>query len=183
MVYTLKRNGNFLSALSIYGMMNRSSQEFQLPVNTLMSLGSDDFTFEMEAYKAGTGNYFLLSGAPGINIPFPVNGGGNFTNTFKVIDPSAADIFSYAQVTAIGNWYKFAIVRLGSQIRYYVNGSLVTTGSISGNICDFSNSYMLLTTTASSESMRVRGIRISRGAKYIADTYTPSDSVEWLDVA
>lgn len=100
--------------------------------NNIWEIGAQDFTVDGWFNWAATGgNYFLWSRGGDASNDFNIF---HTSNQFFVYFNNSAIISSIAFTPTLGTWYHIALVRFGSQVSLYVNGSRVATATSSAVI-------------------------------------------------
>lgn len=173
---------NSFNTITETGVENRSFANFNIPTNASMNVGSDDFTIELVGYRNATGTYHVVSPVTGTGtVLFAALGTGGRQTTFYIYDATGAVAYSYAHNQSNGNWYNYAIVRLGNTIRFYLNGNLVNTGTVSGPMQVFDTAGLNIGTTVSGQALRFKAGRFTRGARYKGASYVVQDALTWFN--
>lgn len=178
-LYPTRSFGNSVSGVSKQGIASRTATRFSIPTNTSMDLEGDDFTFETEIYRNSNGSYVVFSAAA---APFPIEitGSGATSLVFRVKDSAGTVLWTDSHDQVIGITNKYAIVRDGANVYFYVDGAKLSTKSISGNVAKFSASDILIQSPTASYHCYMQGFRISRGARYFDASYTPIKAPKFL---
>ena len=107
------------------------------PTNAALSVGTGDFTCEMFVYfnALATGNHGIVSqltaGDGSIkSIVFITFG----STVYLRIQDLTAVTFEGTATVQVGQWYHFALVRSGTNIAAFVNGSRINSGTNSTNL-------------------------------------------------
>ena len=177
--FTITRNGtptqgSFSPYGSLWGNYLNGTTDYLITNNTT-NLGSGNFTIEGWFYISGTGVYLLLD---------TYNGGANSwqlyiqSNTLRWYSASGSSI-NGSTTLALNTWYHLAVVKNGTSLKSYVNGTLDGSATDtanyngtsplwigaqrSGGPIDFMNGY-------------ISNVRIVVGTAVYTSTFTPPTS-------
>lgn len=157
---------------------NGTDSYFSFPASTNYAFGTGDFTIEGWIYATSTpSNSMILTtrlsngGANGTWGLYWINGKFSFS---EIVVGATTNVTSAGTYSA-NQWYHFAIVRSGSTLSIYVNGTLDTTGSSSTN---FNNSSYVLYVGFDAYNQYFPGyisnLRIVKGTAVYTSSFTPS---------
>ncbi len=120
------------------------------PDSSDFTLGSGDWTFDFWMNCNGTtGSVGLAGQADAVgnlaSIPFIINrSAGIGVIQVQVATPSSQSSFqSTTSFSGTSTWNHFALIRNGTALRLYVNGTLEASGSISGALNDSSSNFSI----------------------------------------
>jgi len=142
--YTITRNGNTTQgSFSPYGSnwsnyFNGSSDYLSLGTSTNLALGAGDFTIEVflsvTAYNASTSNIFEWRSAGGTpsNIPTLYLSASGVPIFYASVGSGA--LITGSSAVALNTWTHLAIVRSGSTVTMYLNGTSVGSATNSANL-------------------------------------------------
>jgi hypothetical protein len=192
--YTITRNGNTTQgSFSPYGsnwsnVFNGSNAYLSSPADTALNMGTGNWTIECWVYVTSrTLNYPLIFG----------NNNGSYSTGALAITNSNADSASYndkfflafydvgtfvasGPTNSLNTWYHLAVVRNGTNISMYRNGSSVISTTISAGITfdwgklgtrigggnwDGAQSYF---------NGNISNLRVIKGTALYTSTFTPS---------
>jgi hypothetical protein len=142
--FTITRNGNTTQgSFSPYGSnwsnyFNGSSDYLSLGTSTNLALGAGDFTIEVwlsvTAYNASTSNIFEWRSAGGTpsNIPTLYLSASGVPIFYASVGAGA--LITGSSAVALNTWTHLAIVRSGSTVTMYLNGTSVGSATNSANL-------------------------------------------------
>ena len=157
---------------SIY--FDGSGDYVSMASDTSFGLGTGDFTIEWWAYQTATASYAQVfavgNGAGGIGAHMRNNGDITVTRPGTAVDHTFA-----ANLSSSGNtWYHVALVRNGSTLTCFVNGTSVGTGTNSTN---YAASHLNIGIDGNNSSSPFTGIisdfRIVKGTAVYTTNFTP----------
>ena len=142
--FTITRNGNTTQgSFSPYGSnwsnyFNGSTDYLSLGTSTNLALGAGDFTIEVwlsvTAYNASTSNIFEWRSAGGVpsNIPTLYLSASGVPTFYASVGSGA--LITGSSAVALNTWTHLAIVRSGSTVTMYLNGTSVGSATNSANL-------------------------------------------------
>ena len=142
--FTITRNGNTTQgSFSPYGSnwsnyFNGSSDYLSLGTSTNLALGAGDFTIEVwlsvTAYNASTSNIFEWRSAGGTpsNIPTLYLSASGVPTFYASVGAGA--LITGSSAVALNTWTHLAIVRSGSTVTMYLNGTSVGSATNSADL-------------------------------------------------
>ena len=155
-----------------------------VPHNEAFNFGNGDFTIEVRAWLTGSGGDRLVllkrTGSSGY-MDFGIDVSMNRYAT-AMIRVGSNTLISLADQNYVqlpdGAWYTFAITRVGSAFRWFVNGQLLDTKTFAGAVfCDPANA---LSIGGSSNGIYacvnsyIEEVRITKGVGRYTASYTPA---------
>lgn len=188
--FTITRNGNttqgtftpFSQAAGYWGnYFNGSTDYFDLPSNSAFTLGTGSFTIECWINPSSFSNYGPIfsisptSGATayGLTLRFAATGSSQFQ--LLVGDGSNYVInttFSFGSIS-IGQWSHVALVRNGTALNVYVNGTSVYSTTDSTNLNGTYCRIGYLTSTYYWNGY-ISNLRVVKGTAVYTSAFTPS---------
>jgi hypothetical protein len=154
-----------------------SSQSLVPAASAALQLGTSDFTIEFYAYiiSAANGNFIFRAdqgtSTSGIMI---YSDGSNFV-AYGTTDPGSWNIFNDATITSIASirntWAHFAIVRLATSIKIYVNGIQTNTATTSGSIYQTSDNIVFGNSATGTNYFS--NLRVVKGTAVYTGAFTP----------
>ena len=173
-------NGNAKSSTTVYKYLT-SSMAFDgsgdyvsMPSDASFGLGTGDFTIEWWAYQTATSSYaqvFAVGyGAGGIGAHMRNNGDITVSRPGTAIDHTfTANLSSSGSI-----WYHIALVRNGSTLTCFVNGTSVGTATNSTN---YAESHLNIGIDGNNSSSPFQGyisdFRITKGLARYTSAFTP----------
>ena len=144
------------------------SNSLSVPANAAFNYGTGDFTIENWAYWpiAKTGNETIYEGNGGTRLIYGIS----TTGIRLYIGSEIGKTYSFS----INTWYHIAIVRSGSTITFYVNGTSVGTATNSTN-CSFTSTNTIGRNSDGAEGYKgyISNFRIVKGVAVYTGTFTP----------
>lgn len=149
--------------------------------NTALALGSGDFTVECWLYLNSLApSYTTLldwrtNGAAGSGIPVITDFNNNGTLAFVVGNGSGfTSVVNSSSTMPINSWFHLAVVRSGSTVTMYFNGTSVGTGTSSAN-CGIETFNIGNPQAANyTAPMYVSNVRLVKGTAVYTSAFTPS---------
>jgi hypothetical protein len=146
--------------------------------NNIYNFGTGDFTIEMWVNRsgAGTGDRFLISRSNGADFLLRWNASGILQ--FYI---ASTLIASYTWAFTTGTWYHLAVVRNGSGVTIYINGTSVGTGTNSTNMSSTANVMIggYIITLSDYFNGYIDDLRITKGyARYTSNFTAPTAALE-----
>jgi hypothetical protein len=178
--FTITRNGNttqgsfspYLPNWSNY--FDGSGDYLQAGTNSNLALGSGDFTIEgwhyCTGYNGGAALYSTINTYPSsTGLLFYIETGGRYT-----IDVNGI-ILQPVGTAALNAWVHWAVVRNGSTLSIYINGTSI--GSVSSSTT-FTDQYAVIGRTGAGENSNfflgyLSNIRIVKGTAVYTSNFTP----------
>jgi len=181
---------------SVYiGGVNTSSTYLTAPSNSAFAFGTGDFTIEAWVYRIKDNGHddsqasnfdqnifdFRTNDSTAINIAYD---GGLYGHTDKIycIINGAYALVSTTSINAY-TWYHVAVVRSGTTVTLYINGTAEATTTSSRNFatatpCKIGGRYVDLYTSNSSDWRTwqgyLTGVRVVKGNAVYTSNFTPS---------
>jgi len=181
---------------SVYiGGVNTSSTYLTAPSNSAFAFGTGDFTIEAWVYRIKDNGHdldqdsnfdqnifdFRTNDSTAINIAYD---GGLYGHTGKIycIINGAYALVSTTTIDT-GAWYHVAVVRSGTAVTLYINGTAEATTTSSRNFatatpCKIGGRYVSLYTNNSSDWRTwqgyLTGVRVVKGNAVYTSNFTPS---------
>jgi hypothetical protein len=181
--FTITRNGNTTQGTySPYGSnwsnyFNGSTDYLGLSSSTNLALGAGDFTIEVwlsvTAYNASTSNIFEWRSAGGTpaNIPTLYLSASGVPTFYASVGAGA--LITGSSAVALNTWTHLAIVRSGSTVTMYLNGTSVGSATNSANLG--TQSFYI---NDPQGSYRLNGyfsnVRMVKGTAVYTGSFTPS---------
>jgi hypothetical protein len=132
--FTITRNGNTTQgSFSPYGsnwsnFFDGTTDYLLTPNNAALGLGTGDFTSEMWLYPTNWNNTYVFpyataaTGSTGLMV-------GKFTTDFVVRGNNDSNQLTYGTLPALNTWTHIAVVRSGTTLSMYFNGTRVATAT------------------------------------------------------
>ena len=143
------------------------SNSLSVPANAAFNYGTGDFTIENWAYWpiAKTGNETIYEGNGGTRLIYGIS----TTGIRLYIGSEIGQTYSFS----INTWYHIAIVRSGSTITFYVNGTSVGTATDSTN-WSFTSTNTIGRNSDGAEGYKgyISNFRIVKGVAVYTGTFT-----------
>ena len=152
--------GVYVSGLSPFGtgtsyQFNGTTGYLSYSARTDFALGTGDFTiewFQRQTSQPSNPRIFQIGSYPTISIGCSIEGSTN--PIFYIWTPGANSVKTFAAQSNLNTWIHFAIVRIGTSVKVYQNGTQI--GSTFTNSSSLGNSTQNLSvgqeTTASANS-------------------------------
>ena len=181
---------------SVYiGGVNTSSTYLTAPSNSAFAFGTGDFTIEAWVYRIKDNGHddsqdsnfdqnifdFRTNDSTAINIAYDGGVRGYTGKIFCIIN----GVYALVSTTTIdtGAWYHVAVVRSGTTVTLYINGTAEATTTSSQNFatatpCKIGGRYVSLYTNNSSDWRTwqgyLTGVRVVKGNAVYTSNFTPS---------
>jgi hypothetical protein len=163
----------FSTNVNAYNLNNSINGYFSVPASTSWAFGTGDFTIEWFQYQTDSNSFpriFAIGTYPTQAIGCSIEGG-----TFYAWCPGANSFGSAA--TYKNTWVHFAIVRSGTTLKVYKNGTSMNAGL--SNSSNINNSSTVLTfgneltkSSGSSYGGYLTGIRVCKGLAVYTGNFT-----------
>jgi len=186
--FTVTRNGNttqgtFTPYGSNWSAYIPSAGQTYLTAgsNTALALGSGDFTVECWLYLNSLAPSYTTifdwrtNGSAGSGIPVITDVNNNGTLAFAVGNGSGfTSVVNSSSTMPINSWFHLAVVRSGSTVTMYFNGTSVGTGTSSAN-CGIETFNISNPQAANyTAPMYVSNVRLVKGTAVYTANFTPS---------
>ena len=162
---------------------NGSSDYLQYPSDTAFQFGTGNFTFEMWVYPTTTTKAMTIvdtrsgSGSTTGLVPFEMSATGNV-----IVSIGGSQLFTSSSALTGNTWTHLAVVRSGTNVTLYINGTKPTTGNgtsaaiVSDNFLTVgTSSGSKDTTTTNHFQGYIDDLRITKGyARYVANFTVPT---------
>jgi hypothetical protein len=181
--FTITRNGNTTQgSFSPYGSnwsnyFNGSSDYLSLGTSTNLALGAGDFTIEVwlsvTAYNASTSNIFEWRSAGGTpsNIPTLYLSASGVPIFYASVGAGA--LITGSSAVALNTWTHLAIVRNGSTVTMYLNGTSVGSATNSADL-GTQSFYINDPQGTFRHNGYFSNVRIVKGTAVYTGSFTPS---------
>lgn len=163
--------------VNAYNLNNSVNGYFSVPASTSWAFGTGDFTIEWFQYQTDSNSFpriFAIGTYPTQAIGCSIEG-----TTFYAWCPNANSFGS--AVTYKNTWVHFAIVRSGTTLKVYKNGTAMTAGT--SNSSNINNSSTVLTfgnelskSSSAAFGGYLTGIRICKGLAVYTGNFTKPTS-------
>ena len=156
--------------------------------NSVFNFGTGNFTVEawvfMDVLPSGNGypaSYWIVGGGPvNSNTGFDIAIGS--TNLQVGLASFASLNINFAHGMVIGTWYHIAVVRNSNTLSAYINGTLLTSSSVSGVTADPCATGLAISAaepsgaTSGNFNGYISNLRIVKGTAVYTANFTPSTS-------
>ena len=182
-VKTITLNGDVKSStaqtkhLSSSVYFDGAGDSLSLPDSPNLNFGSGDSTIEMWVYPLGTGTFNLMTRGSSGYSGFVLSSTGFLEST----NGSSWGVnMTFSTAITANSWQHVAVVRNGSTITAYRDGTSVGTASISGSVSSAAQSLAIGERAGQSNFQGyMSDIRITKGlARYTANFTPPSAALE-----
>lgn len=154
-----------------------TGDSLSLPDSTGFNFGSGDSTIEMWVYPLGTGTFNLITRGTSNFSGFILSSTGFLDSTTG----SSWNVnITFSTAITANSWQHVAVVRNGSTITVYRNGTSVGTASISGAVTSAAQSLVIGERAGQSNFQGyMSDVRITKGlARYTSNFTAPTDALE-----
>ena len=185
--YTITRNGNTTQGtFSPYGsnwstfIPSAGQTYITAGSSTSLALGAGNFTIECWLYLNSLGTYTTIfdwrtNGDALLGIPVFSDYNNNGTLTFAVgAQPGFTLVVTSSSTMPINSWFHLALVRSGSTVTMYFNGTSVGSGTSSANIGIQTFNIGNPQAANYGAPMYVSNVRLVKGTAVYTANFTPS---------
>jgi hypothetical protein len=148
--------------------------------STSLALGAGNFTIECWLYLNSLGTYTTIfdwrtNGDALLGIPVLTDYNNNGTLTFAVgAQPSFTLVVTSSSTMPINSWFHLALVRSGSTVTMYFNGTSVGSGTSSANIGIQTFNIGNPQAANYNAPMYISNVRLVKGTAVYTSNFTPS---------
>ena len=175
-------NANISTAQSKFGgsslYIGGDGSKIEIGADGLSATG--DFTFECWIYDTSVDNYPQLAINSSSNGFFLYLGNGATSGSNKVLRHwNGGSVTNFSTELPQSQWYHFALVRSGSTVKLYINGTAdSTTRTDSGTYLMGQSSTLTIGADGSGNDFRgyINDLRITNGLARYTTNFTPSTS-------
>ena len=160
------------SSIIDYSILFNSGQSLSLLNNAAFDHGTGNFTIEVWAYwsTAKTGNETIYEGSANQRLIFGISATG--IRLYNNTNGEIGQTYSFLTRT----WYHIAIVRIGTTITFYVNGTSIGTASNATNWI-FGTNYIGRNSDGAEQYLGfISNFRIVKGTAVYTGNFTPPTS-------